>query len=687
MSPSRFPSLRPACFGPLILALASPLALAQTSTDTATVEQERQPVLVTANPLGAAAISSPSTVVSGRDLSLRQTDSLGESLNGLPGVSTTTYGPWVGRPIIRGFDGDRIRIVQNGAASLDASSLSFDHAVPIDPLSAERIEIVRGPASLLYGGNALGGVVNVIDNRIPRAPIDGVSGTVDARYGGANDSRSGAAQVEVGNGHFALHVDAYARKSDELRIPGYAHSAAQRAQDGDEEQVRGRLPNSDGQDHGGAVGAAYTWADGFVGASWSGYESKYGSVAEESVRLHMRQDRFNIASEVRNLPGPFQSAKFDFSYTDYQHKEIEDGETGTIFKNRGYDARLELRHRDIGPLHGAVGVQVSDTTFSALGEEALVPSTDTRTVALFGLEQWDVTQRLNLSLGGRLDHVTLDPHAQDNERFLGVSSRSFNAGSASLGAIFKLDTRWSVAANLSYTERAPTFYELYANGPHEATGQFLIGNPDAAKEKAYSADLALRFDDGINKGSVGAFYSRFHNYLTEYDTGRLVDDDGEASADGDLNEAVYRGAPAEFYGFEADGSVRVWQHGGHRLDLGARADYTHARNLDTGEPIPRIAPLRGTLSADYGYGAWFARAVLVHAWSQHRRPSVESATDSYTTLGLTLGYRFKTGRVNWLAFVRGDNLTNQDVRYASSVLRDIAPQGRRSVTIGLRSTF
>lgn len=649
------------------------------------------PVFVTANPLGDADLIAPTASVSGDALTLRRGDSLGETLNGLPGVSTTTYGPLVGRPIIRGMDGDRIRLLQNGVAAYDASSLSYDHAVPQDPLSIEKVEIVRGPAALLYGGNAVGGVVNTIDNRIPREALQGVSGALDASYGGANNARAGAAMVEGGNGRFAFHADAYDRETSKLRIPGFAHSARQRALDGpDANQPEGSIPNSDGRWHGGSVGGSYTWADGYAGLSYSGFESNYGSVAESDVRLRMRQERVAFASELRNLSGPFSRLKFDFAYTNYQHKEIDDGVTGTTFRNHGYEARIEARHRPLGPLEGAIGVQLSQNTFSALGEEALVPTAQTTNVALFGLEEWRATDALKLSMGARLEHVKLDPTPAGNARFAGARSRDFNAGSLSAGALYKLAPAWSVAGNVSYTERAPTFYELYANGPHGATGQYLIGNPDARKEKAVSTDLSLRYASGPNRGSVGVFYNRFINYLTEYNTGRLVDDDGDVvtpGTDDALREAVYRGVRAEFYGVELDGKWRVYEKGAHRVDVGLSADYTHARNAETGEPLPRIAPLRASLSADYGYGPFGARAQLTHAWAQHRVPENDLPTDGYTSLGLVLTYKFRMGPTQWLAYVRGDNLTNQEIRYASSVVRDIAPQGGRSVMVGMRTTF
>jgi len=682
---------------PLSLALVAALAHAQSDTSRSaqnapqTPAGSLAPVFVTANPLGDSDLIAPATALYGDALTRRQANSLGETLNGLPGVSTTTYGPMVGRPIIRGMDGDRIRLLQNGVAAWDASSLSYDHAVPQEPLTVERVEIVRGPAALLYGGNAIGGVVNSIDNRIPREPIKGLTGGVDASYGGANDARAGAAQVEGGNGQFAFHVDAFDRETSKERIPGFAHSDRRRALDGpDADESYGSLPNSDGRWHGGALGGAYTWADGYAGLSYNGYEANYGSVAEQDVRLRMRQDHVAFASEVRNLRGPFSQLKFDFGYTNYEHKEIDHGETSTTFRNHGYEARVEARHRKLGPFEGALGVQLGQNTFSALGDETLVPTTQTTNVALFGLEEWNLTDAFKLSAGLRYEHVKQQPTTAGNDKFASARDRDFNAVSASLGALYKLTPLWSVAGNVGYTERAPALYELYANGPHDATGQYLIGDQDAQKEKAVSTDLSLRFASGPNKGSVGVFYSRFKNYLTEFNTGRLVDDSDQVVAPGTddaLNEAVYRGVRAEFYGIELDGKWRVFQKGPHQVDVEFTGDYTHARNMDNDQPLPRISPLRATVAVDYGFGPFGARAELQHAWGQHRVPENDLPTASYTKLGLLLTYTFRVGATNWLAYLRGDNLTNQDIRYASSVVRDIAPEGGRSVMVGLRTRF
>ncbi|VVD91711.1 TonB-dependent receptor [Pandoraea capi] len=662
---------------------ATPATLASNRA-TATSDAALPVTFVTGNPLGRAAadLAAPITELDGRALALRRATTLGETLDGLPGVSATSYGPNVSRPIIRGLDGDRIRVLQNGTASLDASSLSYDHAVAQDPLSIERVEIVRGPAALLYGGNAVGGVVNTIDNRIPRESLTGISGATDFSYGGANRERAGAAQLEFGNGQFAFHVDGFARKSADLRIPGFARSAQQRARDdADTPQPSGTLPNSNGQTSGAAAGASWTWADGYAGLSYSGYDSDYGTVAEENTRIRLRQQRLALASEVRNLSGPFTAFKFNFGYTDYEHKEIENGATGTTFKNHGYEGRFEARHAKIGPLEGAVGVQFSQNTFSALGEEAFVPKSDTTNVALFALEEWAVNQAVKLSFGARIEHSSVKPSAGGNARFDNLPSRNFTPASVSAGAVFALAPAWSVALNTAYTERAPTFYELYANGPHLATGVFEIGDPQAKMEKAFSTDLSLRYENGPNKGSVGVFYSRFSNFLALYNTGATVD--GEEKP---LPVYQYAGVPADLYGFEAEGRARVWQGYGN-LDVELRGDYTIGRNRDTGEPLPRIAPLRLTAALIYGLGHWGARLEMVHASNQGRVPANDLTTSGYTTLGAALTYQFKAGGAQWLAYLKGENLTNQEVRLASSVLRDIAPQGGRAVRVGLRTTF
>jgi iron complex outermembrane receptor protein len=661
-----------------VLLFASPVFAADTL--------ELQPQVITGNPLGSQTLASPSTVLSGDDLTFQQKGSLGETLNKQPGVSSSYFGPGASRPIIRGQDGDRIRILRNGVGALDASSLSYDHAVPLDPVNVERVEIVRGPAALLYGGSAIGGVVNTFDNRIPTEAIDGIHGAGELRYGGADTTRSSAGKLEAGNGQFALHLDASAREFNDLKIPGYAKTARERAND-DGDSKKHRLANSDGRQDGGAVGGSYTWDDGYAGLSYSNYDSNYGSPAEQDVRIRMQQEHYAFASEIRNLDGPFTSIKLDAGYTDYEHREIEGGEVGTTFKNKGYEARVEARHQPLGPFNGVIGAQVSRNEFSALGEEAFVPQTDTNAAALFILEELQATDRLLFTLGGRLEHTTVDPDAKGNERFASADrSSSFTAGSLSSGAVYTLTPIWSVAATLGYTERAPTFYELYANGAHVATGTYEVGDAGLSKEKAVSSDLALRFDNGTHKGSVGVFYSHFSNYIGLLGTGRTLNDEGEEDADG-IPEYTYSGVRARFSGIEAQDRWNLGENAYGKFALELSGDYTRAKNLDTGEDLPRIAPLRLNSGLLWELDKWQARIDVEHASSQHRVPDNESGTDGYTTLGANVGYHFDVGQSKWLAFVNAENLTNQTVRYASSILRDIAPAEGRSIQVGLRTTF
>jgi len=664
--------------------LATALLFASPSHAANTVDL--QPQVITANPLGSDQLASPSTVLEGDRLTLLQKGSLGETLNKQPGVSSSYFGPGASRPIIRGLDGDRIRILRNGVGALDASSLSYDHAVPLDPVNVERIEIVRGPAALLYGGNAIGGVINTFDNRIPTEAIEGIHGAGELRYGGADTTRSSAGKLEAGNGQFALHIDANAREFNDLKIPGFARTGDERARDpGDDNKHR--LGNSDGRQDGGAVGGSYTWDDGYAGLSYSSYDANYGSPAEEDVRIRMKQDHYAFASEIRNLQGPFSSVKLDAGYTDYEHREIEGGEVGTTFKNKGYEARVEARHLPIGPFNGVIGAQVTRGEFSALGEEAFVPQTDTDAGALFILEEIKATERLQISFGGRLEHTTVDPDSAGNERFAKADqSSSFTAGSLSSGAIYALTPIWSLAATLGYTERAPTFYELYANGAHVATGTYEVGDPGLSKEKAVSSDLALRFDNGTHKGSFGVFYSHFSNYIGLLSSGRTLNDEGEADPDG-IPEFNYSGVRARFSGVEAQDHWKLGESRYGSLALELSGDYTRAKNLDTGEALPRIAPLRLNSGLLWELNQWQARIDIEHASSQHQVPDNETGTDGYTTLGASAGYHFNVGESQWLAFVNGENLTNQTVRYASSILRDIAPAPGRSVEVGLRTTF
>jgi len=681
-------------------------------------------VTVTANPLGSSSLfdlAAPASVLQGQGLVLRRASTLGETLSGEPGLAGSAFGPGASRPVIRGLDSDRVRILQNGVGMLDASALSYDHAVAVDPLIADRIEVVRGPAALLYGGNAVGGVVNVIDNRVPQEPVTGVTGAIEPRFGGPDNEKSGAVKVEAGNGRFAVHVDAYGRRSDDLTIPGFARSARQRAADAaGTAQPRNVIPNSRMSSDGGALGGSLTWDKGYAGLAYSAFNSNYGSPIEPAVRVDMKSARWDLAGELRDVGGFIEGVKFKYGRTGYEHREIDAGVVGTVFRNRGYESRIELKHAQIGVFRGMVGMQFNNNAFSALGDEGFVPATNTDAKGLFVYEELPLGD-WKLNAGARIDRNSVKsaggganvPAASlsalaGTPRFGAAQSRGFSPKAFSFGAVYSLSKVFSLAANTAYTERAPTYAELFANGPHIATGRFEVGNSGFDTERSKAFDIALRMRSGPHSASVGVFYNRFKNFITLADSGVTRDAAGYSSAAGDdmsdagdgtsqvstnngdasriLPESVFRAVSAEFRGVEAQGRFRIMDKGGE-LDLKLKADYVQATNKDSGQPLPRIAPLRLGVGLEYRFNAWSAGLDLEHAARQNRVSAIERQTDAYTLANASLGYRFKSAGVNWEAFARANNLFNQEARNHVSFVKDVAPMPGRGVLAGLRGLF
>jgi iron complex outermembrane receptor protein len=673
----------------LVSSLVSVSALAQEA------HTELAPVVVTANPLGSGLFDmvTPVSVVNHKEISDRSATTLGEALEGVPGVSASNFGPNASRPVIRGLDADRVKLMQNGVGIMDVSALSPDHAVPIDPLVIEQIEVVRGPAALLYGGSAVGGVVNAIDNRIPQDALSGVSGRAEARVSGAGSENSSAAVVEGGNGVLSVHVDAFQRRTDDLRIPDYARSERLRANDPQTVEARGRLPNSNGTSDGGAIGASLNFERGYAGLSYSTYASDYGTVAEENVRIHMKSERVDFAGELRDL-GPFiEKVKLRYAHTDYQHQELESGLVGTVFRTQGDEASVEATHGKIGLLSGVFGLQFRNADFSAQGEEALLPSIKTTSRAVYLYEElpWE---RWKFSFGGRIERADLDsagggPDDANNPgtpRFGDAKSRSFTPKSLAAGALYKFSDAWSLSTNVSHTERAPSYNELFANGAHPATGQYEVGNPDLGVEKSNGLDMQLRWKRGANTTKVGAFYTRFKDYIALYDTGNRRDEDGLINPAGALPEAQIQAVPAKFSGLEAESKFHVYEGMGD-LDLRLKADYVRASNTDTGEPLPRIAPYHLGIGFDYRFGAFGARFDVTYAGKQNRVAANELPTDAYTLVNAMFSYRVRSSLPNTEVFLKLNNLLNQDARLSTSVLKDIAPLGGRSALLGVRMGF
>ncbi len=703
------------------LAFSGPLA-AQTPAPVPGAEKTLPAVIVTANPLGSGLFDlvPPTSQLDGEGLMLRKRNTLGETLSDLPGMSSTGYGPAASRPVIRGLDADRIRILQNGSGMLDASSLSFDHAVALDPMMMDRVEVVRGPAALLYGGSAVGGVVNVIDNRIPQDPVEGVQGRGEMRFGGAERERGGGLSVDAGNGRIMFHADAYTRRSGDLDIRGPAVSGRLRALSNAGQRdvpqasldAHGRLPNSASQSDGGAVGASVVSDKGLLGLSYSEFGTRYGAVAEPGVTIDMKSNRWDFAGELRDA-GPFSALKFRHGRTDYEHKELDAGVVGTTFLNKGSESRLEAVHRALGPFTGSVGLQLNNSDFSALGAEAFIPETQTDARAIFLYEEMPVSVsagKLKLNFGGRLEKTEVSssgggniPTGQVTPRFGAAQTRNFSGTSTGVGTLYTLPSSsptqsTALAVNLFSTQRAPTFTELYANGPHAATGSYEVGDANFDKERSHSLDIALRMRSGAHSGSIGVFHTRFRNFITEFTTGATRGADGEvapvdagdgtslASGEEILPEVAFRAVPAVFRGIEAQGRFRLSERAG-TWDLELRADYVRAHNADTGAPLPRIAPLRFGGGLLYARDRVSARLDVTRTQGQSRVSANELPTDGYTMMNAYAGYRFKSMSADWEAFVRANNLLNVEARNHVSFIKDIAPMPGRGVAVGLRSSF
>jgi iron complex outermembrane receptor protein len=673
MNYSRNPHMRAAfAFKPLLVVIAALFANQALAADTHTAI-DLATVPVTGNPLGVSSdeLVVPISILGGRELSLKRESTLGDTLNGIPGVSATSFGPNSSRPVIRGLDAERVRIMQNGIGILDASSLSFDHAVSLDPLVIEQIEVIRGPAALLYGGSAVGGVVNAIDHRIPTEKLEGIAGRAEASVGGADSQNNLAGVVDIGNGKIAVHADAYTRKTSDLDIPGFAVSSRKNRVDGTTRDNRGRLVNSNASSEGGALGASLTFDDGYAGISYSGFRNNYGTVADPAVRADMQSDRWDFASEIRELGNVIERIKFKLAHTDYQHQEIESGAVGTTFKNRGLEGSFEAGHASIGNMKGVLGVQFQNSNFEALGDEAFVPSVNTQSKALYIYEELPLDQ-LKLSFGGRIEHVALNAGAFKDDS---AKNNSFNPASYAFGGLYTFNFNWSLATNLSHNERAPSYFELYANGAHLATGQYEIGNPNFDKERSNGVDAQMRWKDGKNSFNFGAYYTRFSSFLGLLGT-------GDIDAESELPIAQFSSFSATFKGLEADGRFNIADN----LDLTLRGDYVRATNRDNGDPLPRIAPLRLGAGLHYQKNSFGARMDVLHAFKQDRTSENELVTDSYTNLSAIVTYKLPT-KLGLEVYAKANNLLDQEIREHTSFLKDIALQAGRSLLLGLRADF
>lgn len=667
-------------------------------------------VTITARNLDGGGLLVPAQQLSGAALTQRQGSTLGETLDNLPGIANSSFGPNVGRPVIRGMDGDRIRILQNSGANMDVSGLSNDHALPIDPLTTERVEVLRGPATLLYGGSAIGGVVNVIDNRIARERTfdakGGVMGKAEVRAGGAANERSTGAMVEAGNDKFVLHVDAFERSTQNLRVPKDMNCVGDNATTPNGR----RVCNSASDSKGGAVGGTLLFERGYLGLSTSEYRSTYGTVAEPTVRIGMLRRHHVMEGQLREV-GAFQDVKFQLGHTRYTHTEFETPAAidGTRFDNKGQDFRLEGRQRAIAlgngmQLEGVVGVQNerSDVQVRSNGQSALLPPSKTTSTGLFTYQALK-TSWGQLSAGARAETVTVQSF-EDLETNL-AQSQKFKPMSFALGAMRNLrqgeaQNGWQLSTNLSASQRAPKDYELFAHGVHAASATYEIGQPTNGLEKGTQLDVGGEWKQGAHKFGITGFASDFSNYLALRPTGVQFDPTGE-----NLPEYRFEGVRARFYGIESTAKIRMVggqdalltanaAHGA--MDLELRADVVRAQDLTHNSPMPRIAPMRVGADAVWSRNAWGARLGFMHAAAQNRVPdngaSPGVTTSANTLWNAGLNYHTHSGPTHWLLFAKLDNLTNKLAYSSTSVLTQTLgahapPIAGRSLKVGAQVSF
>ena len=680
-------------------------------------ETHLEEITITARSLESTGLLVPAQQLSGAALAQRLGSTLGETLDNLPGIANSSYGPNVGRPTIRGTDGDRIRILQNSGANMDVSGLSFDHAVPIDPLTTERIEVLRGPATLLYGGSAIGGVVNVIDNRIARERAfdaqGGVMGKAEVRAGGAANERSTGAMVESGTDKFAIHVDAFDRSTQNLKVPKDLSCTANGVT-----TTQKRVCNSASDSKGGAVGGTLLFDRGYLGVSSSEYKSTYGTVAEPTVTIGMVRRHHALEGKLRDVGDWLQDVKFQGGYTQYSHTEYDSNVAGTQFDNAGLDMRLEARQRSLAvghgmQLEGTMGLQRERNNLHAVGDEKFVPTSRTQSTALFTYQalktawgQWTV--------GARSESVSiqsLESIGPNNENL--AQTKTYNPTSFALGVMRNLregeaQNGWQLTSNISASQRAPKDYELFAYGPHAATGAYEIGSSTMALEKATQLDLGGEWKNGLHKFGVTAFTSEFANFISlqssgSYKTSAGVSASGSAATD--LPVYNFQGVRARFIGLESNAKLRMV--GGQQallsndaqrgaVDLELRGDVVRADDLTNGRPLPRIAPMRLGADALWSQNAWGVRFGVLHAGAQNRMPTYSNVTPvttaSYTTWNAGLNYHAHSGPTHWMFFAKLDNLTNKLAYSSTSVLTQsmgssAPPLAGRSVKVGLQASF
>lgn len=676
-------------------------------------EQDIETLQITASPLNRTVLqsSTPVSILSGEELDQNQAATLGETLKNMPGVHSSFFGPVASSPIIRGLDGPRIKVVQNGLDASDASRVGPDHQVATETSTATQIEVLRGPATLLYGSGAIGGVVNVVDNRLPAQRQEGLTGEVFAQYDNVADAKTLSTDLNVGSGDFVFHVDGYNRKTGDYKIPVPA--------DINESGGSGELANSSISAHGYNFGGGWITDDTRVALSYGRMDSEYGLPVEEDVYIKLKQNRYQGVVDWNKLSGFFKAVHLQSAYTDYQHTEFEGAEAGTTFKNETIESRLWAEHEVVAGWKGVMGLHYNHLDFSALGEEAFTPPTKTNTTAVFLMEEHEMGALL-WQLGARaenLKHKVNNDFYADLEQLSNLSfdNKDYTAVSGSAGVVWNLDDHHSLAFNYAYSQRAPSASEIFSYGPHIGSGVYEIGggftideqdgvytlsqaSQDMDKEESNNLDFTYRYHADIWNASVSLFHNQVGNYIFEQRTG-LVSVDGQlitqASFDADvalngepeeetdgLPVVLFQQQDATLYGFEAQLDLHITDE----LRWEIFSDYTRAK-LDEGGNVPRIPPMRVGSSIHYEQGNWHSEIEVVRNNKQDKIASNETDTDGYTMLSASANYYLDLDKMDMTIYLKGNNLTNKEGRVHSSYIKDQVPLSGRSVSLGVRAKF
>ena len=663
-------------------------------------------IFVTASPHGKGSfdVLQGSNVLAGDALNKSLEASIGETLADLPGVSSTYFGPGASRPIIRGLGGDRIRVLINGIGSIDAASTSPDHAVAGDPLTADRIEIMRGASTLLYGSNAVGGVVNIIDSRIPtEIPDGGANGKARLSFDSVSNDRSGGASINVGiMDNLALHVDGYYRRTGNYSIPGYAESevfrAAEEAEEAESaeeeheeehEEQFGTLENSDVDNKGGTFGIGWVGENASFGASFSLSDSNYGVPGhgahgeeedheegeeeedheEEVVRINLDQKRFDLKGNIEQEFLIFEESRLRFGYADYKHVELEGPDEGTRFTNKGWEGRFELIQKRAGNIHGSMGVQLRNREFAAIGDEAFVPPTETFQWGIFAVEEIEV-EPVTLEFGGRYDHQnTKSPD-------LGIK-KTFNTLSFSAGAAIHPTESDLIGISISRSERSPTPEELFSNGPHLATNAYEVGNLNLGTEKAISAELTLKRNVGAFSGSVNIYHTWYKDFIYEHETGSVVDG---------LNLLEFRAKDANFYGAEVELNYTLIEQHDYSVLLKGSADVVHARFSDD-SIIPRMPAASAHAGIEYQSEMFDFGGDVGITSSKNKTAANILPTNGYTTVDLSATWRPFGAERELDIRLQALNITNAERRQHTSFLKDLVPMPGRNFRLTLNYGF